>query len=347
MRGRNKKCSPTDFLAEVDAICGGWPDYAEERPLLHQKVHDYLRQKELMPETYIKTVSTHRISMRIADYLEMCAPEKYAPMNRTDTITAINDTLQGRSERTIESLLDEVKRTLGEDKANISAEITADVKDFLRQQLMLNYPYAKSSSKQYKYRIFDQHAERPLKIVTQQIYDWAAKSGFPPDFFRETYFDNVTFYCLPDHADLNFSHFDACTFAVCRIREATFDGTSLYGCEFHSCAVNYATFFQSTLAHTHFWDSRLENVSFQKARLKSCNTTDCTMLNVSFLNATLDGCRYDRVQSFLTSGLHTATITQGGATEKEVEQNRKAIFAALRPESQGQRPLPQKTRGQR
>ena len=304
--------------------------------------------KEANPiDEYRKTISTHRISMRIADYLEMCDPQNFHPMNRAQTINAINDILQGRSERTIENLMDEVKQTLGEDKANISAEIAADVKDFLRQQLMLNCPYTKSSGKQYKYKIFDQHAERPLKIVTQQIYDWAAKSGFPPDFFRESYFDNVTFYCIPDHTDFNFSHFDACSFAVCRIREATFDGTSLYGCEFHSCAVNYATFFQATLAHTHFWDSKMENVSFQKARLKSCNTTDCTMLNVGFTNATLDGCRYDRVQAFLTGGLHTATITQGGATDKEVEQNRKAIFAALRPESQGARPMPPKTRGTR
>ena len=144
--------------------------------------------------------------MRIADYLEMCAPEKYAAKNRADTITAINETLQGRSERTIENLMDEVKQVLGENNANISAEIAADVRDFQRQKIVLDYPYAKSSSKQYKYKIFNPESERPLKIVTQQIYDWAAKSGFPPGFFRESYFDNVTFYCVPDHTDFNFSH---------------------------------------------------------------------------------------------------------------------------------------------
>ena len=91
----------------------------------------------------------------------------------------------------------------------------------------------------------------------------------------------------------------------------------------------------------------MENVSFQKARLKSCNTTDCTMLSVNFLHATLDGCGYGKVRAFNTSGLHTATITMGGATDKEVEQNRKAIFAALRPESKDRQPMPPKTRGTR
>ena len=268
-------------------------------------------------------------------------------MNRARTVQTFNDILQERSERPIRSLLDEVKEKLGEDSANVSAEIERDVKDFLLQQRMLDHPYTKSSSKEYKYKTFDLNPERPLKIVDQKIYDWAAKSGFPPDFFRETYFDHVTFYCLPDHVDLNFSHFDACTFAVCRIREALFDGTSLYGCEFHSCDMKYATFFYATLAHTHFHDCALENVSFQRTRLKSCNTLDSTMLNVGFLNATLDGCSYDRVKAFLTEGLHTATITMGGATDKEVEQNRKAIYAALRPESKERQPMPHKARGAR
>ena len=282
--------------------------------------------------------------MRIADCLEQYDPKGYPPAERTGTIREINDILQERSDRPIASLLSELGAKLGDDKC---AEIARDVRDFLLQQRMLNTPYTKSSGKQYKYRIFDPKAERPLKIVNQQLYDQAAKSGFPPGFFRQTYFDNVTFYCLPDHADLNFSRFDTCTFAVCRIREATFDGVSLYGCEFHSCDMKYATFFQATLTHTHFNDCALENVSFQKARLKSCNTTDCAMLNIGFNGTTLDGCSYGRVQAFGTEGLHTANITMGGATEKEVEQNRRAIYAALRPESRERQPMPHKARGAR
>ena len=157
----------------------------------------------------------------------------------------------------------------------------------------------------------------------------------------------MTFYCLPDHADLNFSRFSDCTFAVCRIREALFDGTSLYGCEFHNCVMKYVTFFQATLANTHFYDCAMENVSFQKARLKSCNTLDSTMLSVDFLHTTLDGCSYNRVQSFLTEGLHTATITQGGATDEEIAYNRKAIYAALRPEGKERQPMPHRARGMR
>ena len=295
-------------------------------------------------DDYRKTKSTHRISIRIADYLERFDPKGYPPSERAHTVRTFNDILQGRSDRSIENLMDEVKAKLGAEYADVSAEIVLDVKDFLRQQLMLNYPYTKSSNKAYKYRTFDPTAERQLKIVNQQIYDWAAKCGFPPGFFRETYFDNVTFYCLPDHADLNFSRFDTCTFAVCRIREATFDGASLYGCEFHSCAMKYVTFFQATLAHTHFNDCSLENVSFQKTRLKSCNTTDCTMLSVGLSGATLDGCSYGRVQAFNTSGLHTATITMAGATHDEVEHNRKKVYAALRPESKERQPMPHKKR---
>ena len=298
-------------------------------------------------DDYKPVKSTREISIRIADYLEQRDPKGYPPMNRAQTVQTFNDILQERSERPISSLLDEVKEKLGEDGANVSAEIEQDVKDFLLQQRMINRPYVKSSSKEYKYETFDLNPERPLKIVDQKIYDWAAKSGFPPGFFRETYFDNVTFYCLPDHMDLNFSRFSNCTFAVCRIREALFDGTSMDSCEFHSCDMKYATFFYATLANTHFHDCALENVSFQGTRFKSCNTLDSTMLNVSFLNATLDGCSYGRVKAFLTEGLHTATITQGGATEEEIAHNRRAIYAALRPESRTRQPMPHNTRGTR
>lgn len=265
-------------------------------------------------------------------------------MNRAQTVRAINDVLQKRSDRTIESLLDEVKKKLGESGADVSAEIASDVKDFIHQQSTLNSPYTKSSSKDYKYKIFDPGAKRPLKIVNQQIYDWAAKAGFPPNFFRETYFDRVTFYCIPDHTDFNFSNFSNCTFAVCRIREATFDGTSFSSSEFHSCAMQYVTFFMSSITHTHFYDCTLRNTSFLKARLKSCNTLDSKLESVGFLEATLDNCFFGRVAARGIRNLHTATITQGGATDEEVTHNREAIYAALRPESKESQPMPHKAR---
>ena len=214
------------------------------------------------------------------------------------------------------------------------------ITDFQAQKELLPQPYTKSGSQQYHYKIFDPSEERPLKIVDQRLYDRAAKDGFPPGFFRETYFDRVTFYCIPDHTDFNFSRFSNCTFAVCRIKEATFDGAALSSSEFHSCAMQYVTFFQASIAHTHFHDSTLQNVSFQKAWMKSCHTIDCDLENISFLHTTLDGCSFGRVTAHGISNLHTATITQGGATEEEVEQNRKAIFSALRPGKEKQPAAP-------
>lgn len=173
-----------------------------------------------------------------------------------------------------------------------------------------------------------------MKVVNQRLYDSAAKTGFPGNFFRETYFDHVTFYCLPDCADFNFSCFSNCTFAVCWIKKANFDGTSISDSEFHSCAMQYVTFFTSHIANTHFHDSALKNVSFQKAYLKSCNTVDCKLDEVRFLYATLDGCFFSRVAAHGTRDLHTAVITQDGATAEEAERRREAIFFALRPESE-------------
>ena len=274
-------------------------------------------------------------------------PHHYNGMNRAQTVRTINDILQGRTERTVDAFLIGLRNTGGEDYAQRVEEISREIQAFLTQKELLTQPYTKSSSKQYKYRTFDSPIGRKLKIVNQRLYDCAAKAGFPPNFFRETYFDRVTFYCIPDHTDFNFSRFSNCTFAVCRIREATFDGASLSSSEFHSCAIQFVTFFKASIAHTHFHDSTLRNVSFQEARLKSCNTVDCELDGVGFLNATLDGCFFGRVAAQGIRHLHTATITQGGATDYEVKRNRESIFAALRPEQGLRLEFPAKRRGGR
>ena len=124
-------------------------------------------------------------------------------------------------------------------------------------------------------------------------------------------------------------------------------GASISSSEFHSCAMQYATFFKAHITHTHFHDSTLRNVSFQEARLKSCNTVDCGLEGVGFLNATLDGCFFGRVAAHGIRNLHTATITQGGATDGEVKHNREAIFSALRPQQGERREAPAKKRGGR
>jgi hypothetical protein len=279
----------------------------------------------------------------------MCDPVKYPPGEDAKIVRSLNDTLQGRGERTVDELLAEMDAVCGR-LAIYNSEwlmFRQAIEDFQHQKELLSQPYTKSSDKQYKYRSFDLDPKRPLKIVNQHLYDCAAKAGFPPDFFRETFFNGVTFYCLPDHTDFNFSRFSNCTFAVCRIREATFDGATFSSSEFHSCAIQYATFFKASIAHTHFHDSTLRNVSFQEARLKSCNTVDCEMDGVGFLNATLDNCFFGRVAAQGIRHLHTATITQGGATEGEVKQNREAILAALRPQQGERREMPGKKRGGR
>ena len=169
----------------------------------------------------------------------------------------------------------------------------------------------------------------------------------PPGFFRETYFDRVTFYCVPDHTDFKFSHFPGCTFAVCRIREAAFDGASFFLSEFQNCAVQYATFFAASIDHTHFHDSSLQNVSFQAACMKSCNVVDCELDGVGFLNTTLDGCFFGRIAASGIRNLHTAAITQGGGTSGEADRNREAVFAALLPRQGERRGAPEKRRGGR
>ena len=300
-----------------------------------------------MIDEHRKVKGSHQISIRAADLLEDMRPQHYNGMNRAQTVRTINDILQGRTERTVDAFLIGLRNTGGEDYAQRVEEISREIQAFLTQKELLTQPYTKSSSKQYKYRTFDSPIGRKLKIVNQRLYDCAAKAGFPPNFFRETYFDQVTFYCIPDHTDFNFSYFSNCTFAVCRIREATFDGATLSSSEFHSCVMQYATFFNASIDHTHFHDSTLRNVSFQEARLKSCNTVDCELDGVGFLNATLDGCFFGRVAARSIRGLHTATITQGGATDSEVKRNRESIFAALRPEQGLRLEFPAKRRGGR
>ena len=300
-----------------------------------------------MIDEHRKVMGSHQISIRAADLLEDMRPQHYNGMNRAQTVRTINDILQGRTERTVDTFLIGLRNTGGEDYAQRVEEISREIQAFLTQKELLTQPYTKSSDKQYKYRTFDSPIGRKLKIVNQRLYDQAAKEGFPPNFFRETYFDRVTFYCVPDHTDFNFSTFSDCTFAVCRVREATFDGASIFSSEFQSCAIQYATFFDASIAHTHFHDSTLRNVSFQKARLTSCNTVDCELDGIGFLNATLDGCFFGRVAAHGIRGLHTATITQGGATDKGVKHNRESIFAALRPEQGTRQEFPAKRRGGR
>lgn len=272
---------------------------------------------------YQAVLSGREISRSIVDYWNRTAVNT-TDGQRTKRIQAVNDVLQGRSAHTVETLLD----MLGTDAQG--AALRLDILDFLAQKERLDRPYSSTGVMTYGSRLAYYHSrDRPLKVIDQPLYDRAAREGFPLDFFRESYFDHVTLYCLPEHADCNYSCFDGCSFQVCRISGATFDGAALEGCAFHTARLDHVTFFYASIAHTHFYDSALNWVSFQMARLKSCNTIDCTLRNVGFLNAVLDGCFYGRVTAEHTYCLHTAQITQGGATAEECARNRAAIFHAL------------------
>lgn len=269
------------------------------------------------------------ISKSIAFYLEMSDPAAFRLRDRAGSIRTINDILQGRSEKTVEAMLAELEQKGGTYYAGEIAILRQNIQDFQRQKMMLTQPYCKSSGKTYRFRTFDNSIGRSLKIVDQKLFDKAAKAGFPPEFFRETYFDQVNIYCLPEYADFYGSTFQNCAFAVCRISAPSFIGASIYSSEFHSCVLEYADFFESSIAHTHFHDSALSHVTFQKARMKSCNTIDCTLDSINYLTATLDGCSFGRVTASDVRNLDTATITQGGAGQEECRRNRDAIFQAL------------------
>ena len=135
------------------------------------------------------------ISRRIADCLDAAAPMGYLLNERTRAIRAFNDILQGRSTRSVEELLAELEKC-GENRI---VSVRQDIQDFLRQKELLTQTYDKGSGdKQFLYK-HRRNNGKSLKVIGQRIYDRAAKAGFPPDFFRESYFDNVTFYCLPFH----------------------------------------------------------------------------------------------------------------------------------------------------
>ena len=261
------------------------------------------------------------ISRRIVDCLEAAAPAVYQNGERTRVIQTINDVLQGRAARTVDELLAELDKCTGK-RAD---DLRSDIRDFQRQKELLNQTYdTRWNGKPYFFEQRKGMECRTLKVIDQKLYDRVAQEGFPPEFFRESYFDGVTFYCLPKFADFLGSELHRCKFAVCRIASASFVFSHIYDTEFYSSILSYVDLCGATLAHTHFRDCELSNVMLQTARIKWCNTMD----GIDYAGATLDGCSFDRV----TAGkirLDYATITQSGATEEECRQNKDAIYRAL------------------
>ena len=268
------------------------------------------------------------ISQSIADMLERADPAQYNGANRTQTIREVNDILQGRSELSFDMLYSILEQKCGGEAGQVE-KVRRDAEAFRHQKLCRTLRYTLSGSQEYHYEMWDFDPKRPLKIISQPLFDHAAEHGFPPDFFTASYFDHVTIYCMPDNVDCSFSQFQNCRFSVCGIRGAVFDNATLDNTDFHSALLQMVNFTGASIAHSHFRDSSLVSVSFQEARLKSCLTLDCTLNRVDFLGAVLDGSSYDRVAASGIQNLPSATITQGGATREEAERLRASVFHEL------------------
>lgn len=268
------------------------------------------------------------ISQSIADMLERADPTQYNGANRVQTIRETNDILQDRSELSLDMLYSLLAQTCGGEDGQVE-KIRRDVEVFCVQKSNRARRYTLTGAQEYHYEMWDFDPKRPLKIISQPLFDHAAEHGFPPDFFTESYFDHVTIYCMPDNVDCSFSQFQSCQFSVCGIRGAVFDNATLDDTDFHSALLRMVNFTGASIAHSHFRDSTLVSVSFQEARLKSCLTLDCTLDRVDFLGAVLDGSSYGRVAASGIQNLPSATITQGGATQEEAERLRASVFHEL------------------
>lgn len=273
---------------------------------------------------YKAVPSGTELSQRIVDSLENAAHREYQFGERVCALRAINDILQGRSARPANELLVELEKC-GEQ----IAPLLQDIRNFQRQKELLSQTYDKRwNGKRYAFERRKGMNGSVLKVIDQKLYDCAARNGFPPDFFRESYFDQVTFYCLPKFADFLGSELHNCKFAVCRITSASFVLSHIYDTKFYSAVLNYVDFCGSVLVHTHFHDCELSHVMLQTAKLKTCSTIDCTMDGVDYAGATLDGCTFGRITAG-TIRLDYAIITQSGATGEECGQNREAVYRAL------------------
>lgn len=265
------------------------------------------------------------IACRIADCLEAVAPRNYDPTKRPQAIRRLNGILQGRSEKSADELLAELDKC---EDIRLPA-VLEDVRAFLRQKELLAQPYDKRPSRRpFAFKRLTSSGGRTLKVIDQRLYDRAASEGFWVNFFRESYFDHVTFYCLPDGVDFYGSELRNCKFAVCRIKGISFGYSHICDTEFYASILNRADLYSATLANTRFQDCELSHVTMQNTSFKHCSTTDCTMDNVDYAGSTLDGCTFSRITAG-TIRLDWATITQGGATEEECRQNREAIYKAL------------------
>lgn len=278
---------------------------------------------------YRAVSSGHDISKKIADLLEDIDPIQYNGSNRARRVRNVNDRIQGRNDMPLDALLDWAAQAGGGAYAERVTDIRGMIQNLQTQRSLLGQPYPLPCTQGRPYERYTDGSLDPVKVIGQDLYDHAAQVGFPADFFRDSYFDHVTVYCLPDNTHCVDCVFDGCSFITCRMVNAAFEDTRLYGCEFHSCYLSLLIVSDSTMAHTHFHDCTHHRGGFIRTSMKNCSALDCVMEGVRFTGSKLDGCSFTRVNASGTRDLQTAVITQGGATEAECARNRAAIFKAL------------------
>lgn len=135
------------------------------------------------------------ISQSIADMLERADPTQYNGANRVQTIRETNDILQDRSELSLDMLYSLLAQTCGGEAGQVE-KIRRDVEAFCVQKSNRARRYTLTGAQEYHYEMWDFDPKRPLKIISQPLFDHAAEHGFPPDFFTESYEDGMNIFDL-------------------------------------------------------------------------------------------------------------------------------------------------------
>lgn len=169
------------------------------------------------------------------------------------------------------------------------------------------------------------------KEITAEEYGAMLERG--ETNFSGRYFAHLK---IVGQAEMNYSD---CRFMECSLEGQDFSACSFEGaiinsdmrdCIFQSCNFKGATLYGSKVESCDFLNADFSDSSMKRIRVRNSDLS-----GVSFLLATLDGVQMDNIIiNHPVQYIDTATITMGGATGQECEQNRERIYAALQEISQ-------------
>ncbi|MCL2837625.1 MAG: pentapeptide repeat-containing protein [Oscillospiraceae bacterium] len=267
------------------------------------------------------------ISQEIHWFLKNVDGQNYKFSDFEQSVKGFNDILQGRGEH-IKAFIVRLKEKYGTLHVKKVDLIEKDISNFLMQKVLLDKVYDKSSSQKYDTEIYP-HPDKPLKIITQKIYDSAVKGGFPNDFFKDSYFEGIKFYCLPDCADFSNSRLVECRFTVCRAVGANFNNATLDGAEFHTSNLQNADFSSAYIRYTQFRDCDISSASFHRSLLNECYIADCVLDKVNFFNIHFKESRVERITANDIKEFRTVQFSMNGATKEECRKNRESIYTAF------------------